>query len=121
MSPLNLDASGNLKVAGTLTTTAPAASTSALTNVAESGSSGTLLAANASRLGFEIYNDSDGVLLVKPGVTASLTSFAWRVMPRERLTTEAIGVNYTGRLDGIWESTPGTAGHAAARITELTV
>jgi hypothetical protein len=119
MSPLNLDATGNLKVAGTLTTTPPAAGTSALTNVAENAASVTLLAANASRLAFEIYNDSDGVLLVKPGAAASATSFAWRVMPRERLTTDAIGVNYTGRLDGIWESTPATAGHAAARVTEL--
>lgn len=120
MSPGNLDAGGNLKVAGTLTTTPPAAGTTALTNVAESASSVTLLSANANRLAFEIFNDSDGVLLVKPGVTASLTSFAWRVSPRGRLTTGDIGVNYTGRLDGIWESTPATSGHASARATELT-
>lgn len=120
MQPGNLDASGNLKVAGTLTTTPPAAGTVALTNVVESAASVNLLAANASRLAFEIFNDSDGVLLVKPGTTASATSFAWRVMPRASLTTQDLGVNYTGRLDGIWETTPGTAGHAAARVTELT-
>lgn len=119
MAPGNLDASGNLKVAGTLTTTPPAAATAALTNVVENAASVTLLAANANRLAFEIYNDSDGVLLVKPGTTASLTSFAWRVMPRASLTTLDIGVNYTGRLDGIWETAPGTAGHAAARVSEL--
>lgn len=120
MVPGNLDASGNLKVAGTLTTTPPAAATTALTNVAENAASVTLILANASRLAFEIYNDSDGVLLVKPGASASVTSFAWRITPRSRLTTNDIGVNYTGRLDGIWETTPGTSGHAAARVTEMT-
>lgn len=120
MAPANLDAGGNLKIAGTLSTTPTAASTPALTNVPESATSVTLLAANASRLAFELYNDSDGVLLVKPGTTASATSFAWRVMPRSALSTLDIGVNYTGRLDGIWETAPATSGHAAARVTELT-
>lgn len=119
MQPLNLDASGNLKVAGTLTTTPPAAATAALTNVAENLASVTLLAANAARLAFRIENDSDGVLLVKCGITASPTSLTVRVLPRGVFSTADLGVNYTGRLDGIWETTPGTAGHASARVTEL--
>jgi len=120
MAPGNLDASGNLKVAGSLTTTPPAAATSALTNVAENAASVTLLAANAPRLAFEIFNDSDGVLLLKFGSVASLTSFSRRIQPRDSLSTQDLGVNYTGRIDGIWETTPGTSGHAAARVTELT-
>lgn len=98
----------------------PTSTTSALTNVPENLASVTLLASNTARVAVEIYNDSDGVLLVKPGIGASATSFSWRVMPRSSLTTEQIGANYTGRLDGIWELTPGTVGHAAARVTELT-
>lgn len=119
MAPGNLDASGNLKVAGSLSVTPTAAATSALSNVAENLASTTLLAANAARYAFRIENDSDGVLLVKCGVTASATSYTARILPRGTFSTSDLGINYTGRIDGIWESTPATAGHAAARVTEL--
>jgi hypothetical protein len=119
MSPGNLDASGNLKVAGSLSVTPTAAATSALSNVVENLASTTLLAANAARYAFRIENDSDGVLLIKCGTTASPTSFTARILPRGTFTTADLGINYTGRIDGIWETTPGTAGHAAARVTEL--
>jgi hypothetical protein len=119
MAAGNLDASGNLKVAGTLTTTPPASGTSALTSVAESLVSVTLLASNANRLAFVIENDSDGILNVKFGTTASATSFTRKILGRGAVSTQDIGVNYTGRIDGIWLTTPGTGG-ANARVTELT-
>lgn len=120
MQPLNLDASGNLKIAGSFSSTPPAAGTAALTNVAENAASVTLLAANAARLGFRIENDSDGVLDVKCGTTASATSLTARILPRGEFDTRQLGINYTGRIDGIWESVPGTVGHASARVTEFT-
>lgn len=120
MAPLNLDASGNLKVAGTLTTTPPAAATATLANVVENLASVTLIASNASRLAFMIENDSDGVLNVKFGAAASATSLVRRVLPRDNLSTADIGVNYTGTISGIWETTPGTVGHDSARVVELT-
>lgn len=117
LASFNLDASGNLKIAGSFS--AAVAGTSVLSNVSESLASVTLLASNASRLAFEIDNDSDGVLLVKFGATASATSYSYEVMPRDKFSTAILGVNYTGRIDGIWRTTPGTSGHTAARVTEL--
>lgn len=103
-----------------VTVTPPAAGSSALSNVAESASSVTLLAANAARLAFTIYNDSDAALNVKVGTTASATSFTIRLLPRGYMSSEELGINATGRIDGIWDSAPGTAGHAHARVTEFT-
>lgn len=111
----NLDASGNLKVAGTLTTTPPASATATLTNVASSASNVTLLASNALRLAFEFYNDSTSSVYVKFGATASATSYTKRLLPNEFWSTKDIGVNYTGRIDAIWDSANGNM-----RVTELT-
>lgn len=98
---------------------AATAATAALTNVPESATSVTLLASNASRLAFIIINDSDATLWAKCGTTASATSFTEAILPRGEWSTRSLGVNYTGRIDGIWESTPGTVGHTSARVTEL--
>jgi hypothetical protein len=99
---------------------APSSGTSTLSNVPENVASVTLLASNANRLGFVIENDTDDILLVKFGTTASATSFTRAIPPRGSLSTDDIGVNYTGRIDGIWLDNTGTVGHDAARITELT-
>src|SRR3990172_8327041 len=66
------DASNGLDVD---VTRLPRASSSAITSVNDTASNVTLLAANASRLGATIYNDSTVDLYVKLGATASLTSF----------------------------------------------
>lgn len=116
MAALNLDASGNLKVAGTLSTTPPAAGTATLSNVADSAVSVTVLAANVNRLAFALYNDSTAAVDVKFGITASATSFTKRLLPSEYLATKDVGVNYTGRIDAIWDSAAG----GAMRVTELT-
>lgn len=120
MAAGNLDASGNLKIAGSFSSTPVASATTALTNVAESASSVTVLASNANRLSFRIFNDSDAPVNFKCGAAASATSFTLRVLPRGDFSTKDIPVNYTGIITGIWDTTPGTVGHASARITEFT-
>lgn len=88
-------------------------STGTLANVAASASSVTLIASNASRLGFIIFNDSTATLYVKFGSTASLTSFTYKVDPYG--TLEMLGSRiYTGIVTGIWDSATGNA-----RNTEL--
>lgn len=114
MAPGNLDALGQLKVAGTFSSTPATAGTSVLSNVPGSGSSVTVLAANAARLGFTLYNDSDSPVNVKLGATASSTSFTRRLLPQDVVSTQDLGINYTGKIDAIWDSATG-----AMRVTEL--
>lgn len=115
MAGANLDAGGNLKVSGSLVTTPPASATSALSNVSGSASSVTVLASNANRLGFVLYNDSTSAVNVKLGAVASATSFTKRMLPNEQWDTNDLGVNYNGKIDAIWDSATGTM-----RVTELT-
>ena len=90
------------------------AATSAVTSVADSASSVTLLAANANRLGAVIFNDSSAVLFLKLGATASSTSYTVRLT---QYTGYEVPFGYTGVIDGIWASDPNDG---AARIVELT-
>lgn len=115
MAGLNLDASGNLKVSGSITASAPAAGTATLSNIAATAVNATLLAANSLRLSFQIYNDSTSSVYIKLGATASATSYTKRLLPNEYWSTRDLGVNYTGRIDAIWDSATGTM-----RVTELT-
>lgn len=88
-------------------------SSATLSNVAGTATSTTLLAANTSRLGATIYNDSSARLYVKLGSTASTTSFTVALDQDDYYEVPA---GYTGRIDGIWASDSS----GAARITELT-
>lgn len=90
------------------------ADTATLSNVNDSDSNQTLLAANPDRLGVIVVNDSTATLFLKYGVTASATSFTYKIGPGS--TWEMPGVVYTGIIDGIWDAN--AAG--AARCTELT-
>jgi hypothetical protein len=112
MSPGNLDAGGNLKVAGTLSTTPASAATSALTNVVSAATSATALAANANRLGMTFNNDADVPCYLKYGTTASASSFTRKLLPGEQWEPS---INYTGRVDVIWDATP----TGSLRVTEL--
>lgn len=96
----NLDASGNLKVSGTLSTTAAAAANAAHTNVALTGASQTILASNALRLAFSLYNDSANNVFIKFLAGASATSYAFQMLPQGQLTTKDVGVNFTGIIVG---------------------
>lgn len=88
------------------------AATATLTNVSTSGTSATLLAAAALRIGATIYNDSSVVMYVKFGTTASATSFTIAMAAGSYYE---VPYGYTGRIDGILASSTGTA-----RVTELT-
>jgi len=103
----NLDADGKLIV-----TSSPSSVSAAVTSVAGAVSSTTLLAANTSRKGFIIYNDSTAILYVKLGSSASTSSFTYRLTPNGIVTESAFG--YTGIITGIWTSATGNV-----RITEL--
>lgn len=98
---------------GALHTVPGAAGTATLSNVSASASSVQLLAANTSRKGLIVMNDSTADMLVKFGTTASSTSFTYRVPAGG--TLELAAPIYTGRIDAIW-----TAANGAARCTELT-
>jgi trimeric autotransporter adhesin len=98
---------------GAVTTFPATSSTATLTNVASSASSVQIVASNAGRKGFYVFNDSTQVLYLKFGTTASTSSYTVQVpgggyyeMPNPTL--------YTGELDGIWASANGNA-----RVTEL--
>lgn len=88
--------------------------TGTTSQVADTGSSTTLLAANTSRLGCSIQNDSSAVLYLKCGATASATDYTARLV--QYAYWEA-PYGYTGVIDGIWASDPGDG---AARVTEFT-
>lgn len=92
--------------------------TATTSSVNDQATNVTLLAANASRKGAIIYNDSPSLLYVKLGATASTTDFSYL------LNGNAGGIGgylevpygYTGKIDGIWSADAS----GAARITELT-
>ena len=86
--------------------------TATLSNVPSSASNVTLIAANTSRKGLFIYNDSTAILYVKFGATASTSSFTFRLTPTGLYEMQP--PVYQGIVDGIWASAAGNA-----RITEL--
>lgn len=81
-------------------------------SVAGSASSASLLAANTSRLGATIFNDSVSPLYLKLGTTASTSSFTVKINPGGYYE---VPFGYSGAIDGIWDTATGNA-----RITELT-
>lgn len=88
------------------------ASTGALTSVSLTTSTQVLLAANSSRKGFMIYNDSLNMLFVAFAATASTTAFSTKIQAGGAYEP---GIDYTGVISGIASSASG-----AARITEFT-
>jgi len=97
----------------TITSTSANAGTGTHASVASSASNVTLLAANSSRKGFSIFNDSTQVLYVKLGATATTSSYAFQVAAGGYY--ENGPVVYSGNVDGIWASANGNA-----RVVELT-
>lgn len=86
--------------------------TTAVTSVSASATSVTLKAANTARKGLIIFNDSQAILFVKLGATASSTSYTYALFNADSVE---IPFGYTGIVDGIWTSATG-----AARVTEIT-
>jgi len=81
------------------------------TTVAAAVADTTLLAANNSRDGAMIYNDSLSYCYVKFGTGASSTSFTVRLTPQSYYE---VPYGYRGQINGYWSSAIGNA-----RITEL--
>jgi len=86
--------------------------TAALSNVAASITSVTLLASNTGRKGGTIWNDSTALLYVKLGSTAAATSCTIKMAADSYYE---IPFNYSGIITGIWASATGSA-----RVTEVT-
>lgn len=107
------DGGGSLTVDGTVSTLAEESATGTTTSVNDSNANQTLLASNTSRLGFSIFNDSDQLLYVKMGATATTTDYGVRLSPGGYYEDAA---RYTGRVDGIWAANS----TGAAKITEYT-
>jgi hypothetical protein len=87
-------------------------SSSSTTTVASSASNVMLLTTNTNRLGASVFNDSNSIVYIKLGATASLTSFAIKLYPNSYWEVPS---NYVGQIDAIWANANGNA-----RITELT-
>lgn len=102
------------QVVGFPTTDAPSSS-GAVTNVNDTATSTTLIAANASRRGLVITNTSSAILYVRlASGTASATMFTYR-LPQN--ATQEIMYPYTGIVTGVWATDPNDG---VAVITELT-
>ena len=99
-------------VSGTVTANAVTSATGTLSSVAASAASSTVLAANASRKGFSIYNDSTAILKIAFAATASATAFTVLMQPNAYFENNTL---YTGIITGIWATATGNA-----RVTELT-
>lgn len=102
-------------VQATGTTFAVSQATSAtgtLSSVALTTSSQTLLASNASRKGFIVYNDSLNFLYIAFAATASTAAFSSKLQAGASYTSDTL---YTGIITGIASAATGSA-----RITEFT-
>lgn len=76
--------------------------TAVVTQVADSDSVQTLLAANTDRTGYSIYNDSTAILYIKHGTGATTGDFTYRLVPNGYY--ESGQLRYRGIITGIWAS-----------------
>lgn len=84
-----------------------------ISSVAASASNQTLAAADSTRRGLMVFNDSDKDLYLKYGATASTTSFTVRIAAGGYW--EMHQPIYLGIIDGIWATGP----TGSARVTKL--
>ena len=106
-NPLSLTTKGGLR------TSEIRPSASAVTSVAGSATSVTLLASNINRIHAFLFNDSNAVAYVKLGATASTSSYT--IQLAKNSFYELPEPAYTGIIDCIWGSATGNM-----RITEIT-
>jgi hypothetical protein len=109
----SLTVDGTVSVNGTVSTSVISASTATLTNINDTAASTALLASNADRKGFAIYNDSTSALYVKFGTSAASSAFTVKIESSGYYELVGHGV-YTGPIDGVWV----TDASGAARVTE---
>ena len=89
--------------------------TATRTQVADNAADVQLLAANAARKNYSVFNDSTAILfLAAGGAAASTTDYSVQIPPNSFYSDDE---GFTGEVRGIWATDPGTG---AARITEYT-
>lgn len=86
--------------------------TAALSSVAASVTTVSILASNAARKGFVLVNDSASIVYVAFAATATATAFTY--MLKANSVVESPNWVYTGAISGIWVSAVGSL-----RVTEL--
>lgn len=86
--------------------------TGTLTSVANSITTGTILASNAARKGFIVYNDSLVVLYLAFAATASTSAFSVKLQAGAAYNSDTL---YTGVISGV-----ASAASGSARVTEFT-
>jgi hypothetical protein len=105
-----------LKVDGTgaAVTNVETSSSTAITNVAASASSVTILSSNTSRLGATIWNDSTTatLYLALTSSSASTSNYTVQLFPSGYYE---VPYHYVGQINGIWSAAIGNA-----RVTEMT-
>lgn len=105
-----------VKVSGSFSSTPITSATVAHSNVVAANADTALLAANANRLNFSLFNDATTTCWVKFAAGASKTSFVVELLPGQKFTTSDLGVNWTGAINGFWDVS--VAG--SMRVVELT-
>lgn len=86
------------------------AGTATLTQVSGSASTGTIIAANATRKGAVIVNDSTAVLKVAFAATATASAYTYLIPAGGTLELPTAGrAIYQGLISGIWASATGNA------------
>lgn len=102
----------SVTVSGTVQVTQAGASAATITSVAQSASSVSLLALNANRKGFSLYNDGTKNAYIAFAATSTTTAFTMLLPPGALYESN---IDYTGVMSAIWSA----AGAGAMRITEL--
>lgn len=96
-------------IRGTAALSGVTSDTNAAAFVADTATSTTLLASNASRMGMSIVNTSSSDLYVAFGGTASATNCVLILAQGEEMSACLPGL-YTGAVTGVWATDPGDGG-----------
>lgn len=107
---LAVDPANNRLLVSALVTGSGTGTTGNTSTVSGSATSVTLKASNTSRIRLTVVNDSTATLYVKEGATATTSDYTWRLSSYDTLVID----DYTGIVDGIWDSATGNA-----RVTEV--
>ncbi len=89
--------------------------TATITNITQSPSSQTVLAANANRKGLYLYNDTGMKMYIAYSATASTSAFTFLLAANAGIEIDSANI-YTGAISAIWSS--GTSA-SKLQITEI--
>lgn len=98
---------GALPISGSITVSATAVTVSATTisRATNGATNATLLAANGSRYGLILYNDSVSACYYKFGTTATTASYTLKLFPTDTYVMDA--PTYTGAIDFLCDTAVG--------------